>query len=104
MQQPSPTDGQNGRRHRRPSQPVAGHPEIPVHERHVETQRAAGRGSAMGRVVHMDMAGVWVLRLNGELAEIDGQCHWPTQQALTAAANGAGIALSSLVIRTGRAA
>jgi hypothetical protein len=95
------TDSSHDRRHRRPAQAVAGHPDIPVYERHADAVHAAGRSAAMGRVLRMDTTGLWVVSLGGELAEIGGRCYWDTLGDLTAAARHAGIALSDLTIRTG---
>ncbi|HYH37732.1 MAG TPA: hypothetical protein VD860_05890 [Azospirillum sp.] len=92
------------RRHRRPLQAVAGHPDIPVYGRHDETAHAAGRARAMGRVLRMDATGLWVVRLGGELAEIAGRTYWETLGDLQAAARHAGIPLSDLTIHTGRSA
>ena len=94
-------DQHHDRRHRRPAQAVAGHPDIPVYERHADTVHAAGQGSAMARALRMDATGLWVVRLGGELAEIGGRCYWDTLGEVTAAAKRAGIALSDLTIRTG---
>ncbi len=98
-------DSAHDRRHRRPAHTVPGHPDIPVFGRHADMVHAAGHGNAgraMGRVLRMDTVGLWVIRLNGELAEIDGRCYWDTLGDLQAAAERAGIALSDLTIHTGR--
>ena len=100
-------DSAHDRRHRRPMQTIAGHPDIPVFGRHADIMHAAGHGSAngsMGRVLRMDSVGLWVIRLDGRMAEIGGRCYWDTLDELQAAAKGAGIALSDLTIHTGRAA
>lgn len=89
------------RRHRRPEQSVAGHPDIPVYERPSGTAHGTGRNAAMGRVLRMDTTGLWVVWLGGELAEIGGRSYWESLGDLTAAARRAGIPLSDLTIRTG---
>lgn len=92
------------RRHRRPDQPVAGHPEIPTFDRHdTGLSRTAPRGAApMGRVLHMAATGVWAIRLGGRFVEVDGRNCWETRAELDAAAAQAGVALSDLVVDTGR--
>ncbi|HYD66876.1 hypothetical protein [Azospirillum sp.] len=91
------------RRHRRPDQPVAGHPEIPTFDRHDALTRAARRGTPpMGRVLHMAATGVWAIRLGGRFVEVDGRHCWESREDLDAAAVRAGVALSDLVVDTGR--
>lgn len=97
------------RRHRRPDQPVAGHPEIPTFDRHDAglslsgAARTTRRGTPpMGRVLHMAATGVWAIRLGGRFVEVDGRNCWESRDALNAAAAQAGVALSDLVVDTGR--
>ena len=61
----------------------------------------AAPAGVMGRVIHMAATGVWVVRLNGRVAEIGGRTHWDSQRELVEAARRAGIALSDLVVYTG---
>lgn len=70
----------------------------------VSTSATTAAPALMGRVIHMSAVGVWAVILNGRLAELDGVMHWPDQDSLAAAAARAGITLSDLVTRTGRAA
>jgi len=96
------------RRERRPLQPVTGYPDIPFFERaesvpHPVTQARpeTAAGSPMGKVIHMASTGVWIVKLNGRLAEINGRLHWESQAELAADARRAGIALSDLIVHTG---
>ena len=96
------------RRERRPQQVVAGYPDIPVFERaesgpHPVTQARpqAPARQTLGQVIHMATTGVWVVKRNGRMAEINGRTHWESQAALAADAGRAGIPLSDLVVRTG---
>ena len=111
-------DAAQDRRHRRPAQAVAGHPDIPVYERHADVLHGVGhgvghaaaghaadagdRGGAMGLALRMDATGLWVIRLGGELAELGGRCYWDSLDTLQAAAKRAGIPLSDFTIHTGR--
>jgi hypothetical protein len=96
------------RRERRPLHAVNGYPDIPVFERadsapHPVTQARppAAAGQTLGQVIHMATTGVWVVKRNGRMAEINGRTHWESQEALAADAGRAGIPLSDLVVRTG---
>ena len=96
------------RRERRPLHPVSGYPDIPFFERaettrHPVTTARPDTASAvhLGQVVHMAATGVWVVKLNGRLTEINGRWHWECRRDLAADAQRAGIALSDLVVRTG---
>lgn len=98
------------RRERRPLQAVGGHPDSPVFARadgapHPVTQARppVASGQPLGQVIHMAATGVWVVKRNGRVAEINGRSHWESQRTLAADAERAGIALSNLVIRTGAA-
>lgn len=98
-----PTD----RRHRRPLSTVPGSAlpgliDVPSHGRRADPLHAAGHDRPMARVVHLEATGLWVVRLDGELAEIGGRSYWETLDELEAAARGAGLALSDLIVRTGR--
>lgn len=55
----------------------------------------------LAQAIHMAATGVWVVRRNGRVAEINGHFHWDSQATLAADAARAGIALSDIVIRTG---
>lgn len=97
-----------GRRERRPSQAVPGYPDIPFFERnetapHPVTQARPEPAASqpLGQVIHLATAGLWVVRLNGRLLEIDGRSHWNCQRDLAADAARAGVALSDLVVHTG---
>lgn len=57
----------------------------------------------LAQAVHMAATGVWVVKRNGRVTEINGNVHWDSQAALAADAERAGIALSDIVIRTGAA-
>ena len=58
-------------------------------------------GQPLAQAIHMAATGVWVVRRNGRVAEINGQFHWDSQSKLAADAERAGIPLSDIVIRTG---
>ncbi len=58
-------------------------------------------GQPLAQAVHMAATGVWVVKRNGRVAEINGHVHWDSQATLAADAERAGIALSDIVIRTG---
>lgn len=113
----NPSGPPSGRRERRPSHAVPGYPDIPFFERseavpHPVTQarpepsasRSPGgsEGQPMGKIIHLATAGMWVIRLNGQLLDIDGRNHWDCRRELAADAARAGIALSDLVVHTGR--
>lgn len=104
----SPSD----RRDRSPMVPNALHNRVPVFERnddpshHPATPRPGdlvARTERLAQVVHLAATGVWVIKRNGMLLEIDGRMHWEDQKALALAADRAGVALSSIVVRTGAA-
>ncbi|MBP2313592.1 hypothetical protein [Azospirillum soli] len=104
----TPSHRPSDRRERRPLQPVSGYPDIPFFDRTesksspVTTARPdTSSAPRLAQVVHMATTGVWVVRLNGRLAEINGRAHWENQRDLAADAKRAGIALSDLVVRTG---
>ncbi|MBP2295654.1 hypothetical protein [Azospirillum rugosum] len=58
-------------------------------------------GHPLAQAVHMAATGVWVVKRNGRVAEINGRTHWESKSSLGADAERAGIALSDIVIRTG---
>ena len=70
------------RRHRRPDAMSAGLFEIPAYERSDATLHAAGEDARMGQVLRMDATGLWVVRLGGRLAELNGRTHWDSREAL----------------------
>ncbi|AWK86284.1 hypothetical protein DEW08_08535 [Azospirillum thermophilum] len=110
-----PTD----RRERSESFPTSGVATVPFFERttgarpaanHSDIRRPAAPQAAsapapqaarLGQVIHMASTGVWAVKHDGRLAEIDGRNCWDSREALTAAAERAGIALSSIAIETG---
>lgn len=106
-----PTD----RRERSESFPASGFATVPFFERTTGARPAANhrpasppaqtppapRAARLGQVIHMATTGVWVVKQDGRLAEIDGRHCWDSREALTAAAERAGIALSSIAIETG---
>lgn len=57
----------------------------------------------LAQVVHLAATGVWVIKRNGSLLEIDGRMHWEDPESLHDTAARAGVALSSIVVRTGAA-
>ncbi|WP_448205253.1 hypothetical protein [Azospirillum sp. sgz302134] len=96
------------RRERRPMHPVSGHPDIPVFLRadaapHPVTQArpAVPASQPLAQVIHMAATGVWVVKRNGRMTEINGRSYWSSRRDLTEDAARAGVGLSDLVVNTG---
>ncbi|WP_172428760.1 hypothetical protein [Azospirillum brasilense] len=115
-----PASRPSDRRERHPLQPVSAHPCAPAFERSDAASHpavppavpSAGQstsqtrpdfdGEPLARVIHMATTGVWVMKRHGRMLEIDGRLHWSCPRALASDAERAGIALSDLVMNTGR--
>ncbi|MBB3267507.1 hypothetical protein FHW79_005166 [Azospirillum sp. OGB3] len=66
--------------------------------------RSGFDGKPLARVIHMATTGVWVVKRQGRMLEINGRLHWGCPRSLAADAERAGVALSDLVMNTGRQA
>ncbi|CAO3448484.1 hypothetical protein [Azospirillum argentinense] len=116
-----PASRPSDRRERHPLQPVRLHPCAPVFERSdaathsavpaavpaavaqsPSQPRAASGGEPLARVIHMATTGVWVVKQRGRMLEIAGRMHWNCPRSLASDAERAGVALSDLVMNTGR--
>lgn len=62
---------------------------------------AIAEPARLGLVIHLAMTGVWAIRRDGRLVDVDGATHWESPSALADAARRAGIALSDRPVRTG---
>lgn len=98
----------NDRRERFPVPSTRGYGDVPAFDRtdtapHPVTQARPqpASGQPLAQVIHMAATGLWVVKRNGRVAEINGNSHWESRNALAVEAERAGVALSDLVIRTG---
>ncbi|CAO3372374.1 hypothetical protein [Azospirillum argentinense] len=113
-----PAGRPSDRRERHPLQPVRAHPCAPAFERSDAGSRPAlpvvvqptppirpgFDGEPLARVIHMATTGVWVVKRQGRMLEINGRLHWSCPRSLASDAERAGVALSDLVMNTGRQA
>lgn len=121
-----PASRPSDRRERHPLQPVNAHPCAPAFERSdaamhpavlaagpaagpavgqsMPKSRSGFDGEPLARVIHMATTGVWVVKRQGRMLEINGRLHWGCPRSLAADAERAGVALSDLVMNTGRQA
>lgn len=115
-----PASRPRDRRERHPLQPVSGHPCAPAFERSdaaihpavpaavpavfqsTSQPRPVSGGEPLARVIHMATTGVWVVKRQGRMLEIEGRMHWSCPRSLASDAERAGVALSDLVMNTGR--
>ncbi|WP_149164461.1 hypothetical protein [Azospirillum brasilense] len=115
-----PASRPSDRRERHPLQPVSAYPCAPAFERSdaaihpavpaavpaaaqpMPPVRPGLNGEPLARVIHMATTGVWVVKRHGQLLEIEGRLHWNCPRALASDAERVGVALSDLVVNTGR--
>ncbi|MCR6630350.1 MAG: hypothetical protein NVV74_10040 [Magnetospirillum sp.] len=115
-----PASRPSDRRERHPLQPVRVHPCAPAFERSdaaihpavpaavpavaqsTARTRPAFDEEPLARVIHMATTGVWVVKRQGRMLEIEGRLHWSCPRSLASDAERAGVALSDLVMNTGR--
>lgn len=98
------------RRERSAILPPALHGSVPVFERsdhqthHPATPRPGDPPAApvrLAQIVHLAATGIWVIKHNGLLLSIGNRMHWQDLDSLMAAAGGAGVEVSSIIVRTG---
>ncbi|MBK3735648.1 hypothetical protein GAY29_21615 [Azospirillum brasilense] len=117
-----PASRPSDRRERHPLQLVSAHPCAPAFERSdaamhpavsaadaavghsTPTARSGFDEEPLARVIHMAATGVWVVKRQGRMLEIGGRLHWNCPRSLASDAERAGVALSDLVMNTGRQA